>query len=148
MSQPEFVKCPGCGQENLEDPGETAVHEKGCPFVGGVPAIETPAPEKPEKPPVFLLVLMGLIVATIIFCLGAMYGEEEGRKKGIEEYSIYKDLNSACMDRASTMTSAWVDQLKLTNECLHVLSKEAADANNRAVRAAEALGMPHNAVAQ
>lgn len=149
MSHPEFVKCPGCSQENLNSPGETEAHDKGCPFFGGAAlAIDTPEQKPPDKPPALLLVLMGLIVATIIFCLGAVYGEEEGRKKGIEEYSFYKDLHLACMDRASAMTSAWIDQVKITNQCLSVISKEAVDANNRAVKAAEALGMPHDVVAQ
>lgn len=152
MEIPEFVKCPGCGQENITTPGETAIHSKGCPFVGTLPETweqvvpaSDPTEVKATEPPTWFIVVSALTLLCLGALVGAAIGEDLGKKEGREEEQknseLYKSLDNQCRDREHAMQDAWVKQLELTNSCLEALAAQGTEANMRAFRKAQALGI-------
>jgi hypothetical protein len=150
MDEEHVVKCPGCGKGNLSretHPGETEVHEKGCTFItGSVAATDPPFPEKKE--PVLFRMAVGLIFSFLVFCCGAVYGETAAHQKDDEVIKTLEKLNTTCNEQSHTFVTAWVEQLKQTTDCLHVLGKKAVEQSDKLVKEAEALGMPHQAITQ
>jgi hypothetical protein len=60
------VRCPSCKRQNLADPNETQVHDKGCPIAEG-----RALRRRPQGPSVWgLLVFLAIMVLLVALELG------------------------------------------------------------------------------